>query len=220
MAACALALAFLLPPDPAHTPVQGAPGIMAEHAAIYASPRIAAPALGFVFYTALYVALLTLLPPLLPEPERTLVATAMPLVSIVVSLTLGVRLLPVFGPVRLVQAGFVIAAAASVAFALALDWPAGMAAAAIVLSGALGLVQGASFAAIPALNATPQDRARAAGAVAQLGNVGTTSGTPLLAWLIAHTGIIAIPVFALLLCLCGVAMHAWLSARRLRESRA
>lgn len=219
MAGCAVALAVLLPPDPAHGAAKGAPGIIAEHGLIYASPRIAAPALGFVFYTALYVALLTLLPPLLPDRERALAATAMPLVSIAVSLTLGVRLLPVFGPVRLVQGGYAAAAAAAMALALS-PGPAAMAAAAIVLAGALGLVQGASFAAIPALNATPQDRARAAGAVAQLGNVGTTSGTPLLAWLIAQAGPGAVAGFALVLCAAGIAVHGWLAARRRRESRA
>jgi predicted MFS family arabinose efflux permease len=218
MVACAAALALLLPPDPAPPPGAAGPGLLAEHAAIYASPRVAAPALGFVFYTALYVALLTLLPPLLPDPQRALVATAMPLVSIAVSLTLGVWLLPRLGPVRLVQAGYSAAALAAVALALS-PGPETLAAAAIVLAGALGLVQGASFAAIPALNLTPQDRARAAGAVAQMGNVGTTTGTPLLAWLIAQAGPGAVPAFALLLSLAGIAMHGWLAARR-RETRA
>lgn len=48
------------------------------------------------------------------------------------------------------------------------------------LAGALGIVQGASFASIPQLNASDADRVGAAGAIAQLGNLGTTSGTPLL----------------------------------------
>ena len=52
--------------------------------------------------------------------------------------------------------------------------------AAFALAGAMGIVQGASFAAIPQLNHSAEDRARASGAVAQLGNLGTTTGTPLL----------------------------------------
>ncbi len=213
MAALALALRALLPPDP--PPPSGVRrGLLAEHRAIYASPRVAAPALGFVFYTAAYVAILTLLPPLLPPAMRVPVATGMPLVSIALSLTLGVWLLPRLGPVGVAQTGFALAALAAPGL---LAGPAGMAVAALALAGALGLVQGASFAAIPALNDGPEDRARAAGAVAQLGNVGTTTGTPLLAALVAGFGAWGIAGFALVLSLGGIAMHAWLAARRKRH---
>jgi hypothetical protein len=77
-------------------------------------------------------------------------------------------------------------------------------------------VQGASFAAIPELNSTPDARAKAAGAVAQLGNVGTTLGTPILLALAAALGPVALTLFALPLCLGGIAMHGWLRARRAR----
>ena len=69
MAALSLILRLLLPPDPSAPPLPSIGGLIRQHGAIYASPRIAAPAMGFVFYTALYVALLTLLPPLLPEGQ-------------------------------------------------------------------------------------------------------------------------------------------------------
>jgi predicted MFS family arabinose efflux permease len=213
MAAMALLLWRLLPPDPP-PPVQPPRSLLAEHQAIYASPRIAAPALGFVFYTALYVALLTLLPPLLPGGWGAVVATGMPLLSIAISLTLGVWLLPRLGPVAVVQTGFAVAALAAAGLWLGLGQGAVMAVAGLVMAAALGLVQGASFAAIPALNATPEDRARAAGAVAQLGNVGTTTGTPTLAALVAALGPVGVVVFALPLCLAGIAMHHWLARRR------
>ena len=89
-------------------------------------------------------------------------------------------------------------------------------AAAFLLSAGLGFVQGASFAAIPELNDTPASRAQAAGAIAQLGNVGTTLGTPLLLALTAAMGPQAIASFSLPLCLGGIAMHLWLSRRRAR----
>jgi DHA1 family inner membrane transport protein len=90
---------------------------------------------------------------------------------------------------------------------------AGMVAGGFLLSGALGIVQGASFASIPELNATPEDRARAAGAVAQLGNLGTTTGTPVLAALLAATGPPALAIAAIILCGVGIAVHR-LQARR------
>lgn len=213
MAVAALSLGALLPPDPA-PPARAGGGLIAQHVAIYASPSVAAPALGFVFYTAVYVAMLTLLPPLLPEGLRLPVATGMPLVSIALSLTFGVWALRHVSAVTLVIGGFGLAALGAVIFWAGLGQGAVMAIGALVMMGALGLVQGASFAAIPALNPATEDRARASGAIAQLGNVGTTTGTPLLAWMLAGLGPAGIAAFALPLCAGGIAMHLWLARRR------
>jgi DHA1 family inner membrane transport protein len=216
MAGFALLLWPMLPadvPGGAGLRLAALPGL---HAAIYRSPRIAAPAAGFVFYTVTYVALLTLLPPIAGS-LRQAVAFALPLVSIAASLSLGVWLIRVFGAVRTTQAGFALALAAILAMRAVWAVP-GLAFAAILLLGAaLGLVQGASFATIPELNATAEDRARAAGAVAQLGNLGTATGTPILAALIAGLGVNGTVVFVAPACLAGIAMHAWMAARRRAE---
>ena len=140
-------------------------------------------------------------------------ATGMPLISIAVSLTLGVRLLGRMSAVRLVQWGY---AAAVPGFVLLwLGWGQGvpMLLGGFWLSAALGIVQGASFAGIPELNASAEDRAAAAGAVAQLGNLGTTTGTPVLAAILASAGPGAMAGIAAALCLCGIAIHR-LQARR------
>ncbi len=213
LAGIALLLSRLLPDDPKGA-AHAMGGIVAEHLSIYASPRIAAPATGFVCYTALYVAMLTLLPPLMPGALRSVTAAGMPLVSILVSLTLGVWLLARLTAVQLVQAGFAAGAVAAVALWLVWGQGAWMLAASLALAGAMGIVQGASFASIPQLNASRDDRARASGAVAQLGNLGTTTGTPLLAWLIVQGGHSGLTAFALLLCCAGIAIHALQSRRR------
>ncbi len=213
MAVLALVLALLLPDDPAAPPLPSVGGLIRQHGTIYASPRMAAPAMGFVFYTALYVALLTLLPPLLPEGQRALAAAGMPLLSIAISLTLGVWGLRYMTAVRMVQAGY--AAGLVATLALWAGWGQGTVVliAAFALAAAMGIVQGASFASIPQLNASAEDRARASGAVAQLGNVGTTIGTPLLALLISSLGPLGVVAFSLPLCLAGIAIHS-LQARR------
>jgi MFS family permease len=218
MAALALLLQVLLPTDPAAPPLPSLSGLVRQHGTIYASPSIAAPAMGFVFYTALYVALLTLLPPLLPEGQRAFAAAGMPLLSIAVSLTFGVWGLRYMTAVRMVQAGY--AAGLMATLALWAGWGQGTATllAAFALAGAMGIVQGASFASIPQLNTTSEDRARASGAVAQLGNVGTTSGTPILALLVASMGPPGVIAFALPLCAAGIAVHAWQSRRRARQA--
>jgi hypothetical protein len=218
MAALALILHILLPTDPVAPPLPSFGGLIRQHGTIYATPSIAAPAMGFVFYTALYVALLTLFPPLLPEGQRALAAAGMPLFSIAVSLTLGVWGLGHMTAVRMVQAGY--AAGLVAALVLWAGWGQGAVTllAAFALAGAMGIVQGASFASIPQLNITADDRARASGAVAQLGNLGTTSGTPILALLIASMGPSGVIAFALPLCAAGIAVHALQARRRARQA--
>lgn len=91
----------------------GQSGVLARHWAIYASPRMAAPATGFVCYTVTYVAVLTLLPAVVTPGWGHLAGIAMPLISIAVSLTLGVWLLSHLPAFRLVQWGFGAAILAS-----------------------------------------------------------------------------------------------------------
>lgn len=188
--------------------------ILADHAAIYADPRVGAPALGFVFYTLIFVAALTLVPGLVAPERREFTASVMPLVSITSSLGLGVQLTRRLGAIRTAEIGFAGGALAAVVWLMGGDLV--EVGAALGLSAALGLVQGASFAAIPELNAATADRARAAGAIAQLGNVGTTLGTPALLALTGVLGAPALTLFALPLCLGGIAMHLWLARRRAR----
>jgi predicted MFS family arabinose efflux permease len=218
MAGLAVLLRFLLPADPAAPPLPSVAGLIRQHGTIYASPSIAAPAMGFVFYTALYVALLTLLPPLLPEGQRAIAAAGMPLLSIAVSLTLGVWGLNYMTAVRMVQAGY--AAGLLATLTLWAGWGEGTVTllSAFAWAGAMGIVQGASFASIPQLNSTAEDRARASGAVAQLGNLGTTSGTPILALLITSMGPSGMIAFALPLCAAGIAVHTWQARRRARQA--
>ena len=216
MLAIAAVLAVLLPRlAPADLPPLTLAGVIRQHGTIYRSPRMAAPAMGFFFYTILYVALLTLLPPMLGA-DRALAATAMPLVSIGVSLTLGVWLLHRLSAVHLVQAGFALALLAALIMGLGWDLPLLRLAAALLLAAALGIVQGASFSAIPQLNASAGDRSLASGAVAQLGNLGTTTGTPLLAALIAGFGAAGVVGFAVPLCLGGIVLHSLQAGRRRR----
>jgi predicted MFS family arabinose efflux permease len=217
MAALAAILALTLPTDPRG---QALPmgDLLRQHARIYASPRLAAPAMGFCCYTFLYVAILTLLPPETPDTHRALIATGMPLVSILVSLTLGVRLLGRMSAVRLVQWGYAVAIPGFLILWIFWGQGAGMVAGGFVLSAALGIVQGASFASIPELNAGSDDRARAAGAVAQLGNLGTTTGTPVLAALLAASGPSALTLAAIILCGAGIAVHALQQMRRARDA--
>lgn len=212
---CFVLIWVLMPADRPVAIGQMGHGVIAQHLHTYRSARIAAPAFGFVCYTVTYVASLTLLPGLVAAEWSHATAIAMPLVSILVSLTLGVALLAVLSAVRVVQLGFAVVALAS--FGLWLTWGQGPFefGFACLIAAAMGTVQGASFASIPQLNSDLPDRAAAAGAIAQLGNLGTTTGTPLLALIVTQAGISGLSLFLLGFSLLGIALHQWLGWRRI-----
>ena len=139
----------------------------------------------------------------------------MPLVSIALSLTLGVYLLSRMSAVRLVQMGFAISFVMAILLWAAWGNPLWQAVFSIGLAATMGLPQGASFATIPQLNASTADRSRAAGAIAQLGNLGTTSGTPLLALILLYGGANGLLAFMLLCCTGGIVSHTLQARRRL-----
>ncbi|MGV8987014.1 MAG: MFS transporter [Cypionkella sp.] len=210
---CAVALWPLMPTDVRPAALTGKSSILRQHLEIYASPFVAAPATGFVCYTVTYVAVLTLMPATM-EDWGHFAGVAMPLVSIGVSLTLGVWLLGRVSAVHLVQSGFSVAAVAAVGIWVLWGQGGVTVAAALLLAASLGIVQGASFASIPQLILAPQDRARAAGAVAQLGNLGTVTGTPLLALLMQKAGVTGLSLFLLGFSLLGLLIHTVQARRR------
>ncbi len=181
-----------------------------QSARLYTSPTLGAPAWGWLFYTFSFVSLLTLIPPYIPEAARMATLTAMPLVSIASSMVIGVALLSVMPAVTVVQIGFV---ASAVSAAALLVWP-GSPLICLVTAAALGLVQGASFAAVPELNAAPADRALANGGLAQMGNLGNTLGVPVLAAGLAVAGLVGLIGPLVVALAAGAAVHLWLAMAR------
>lgn len=209
----ALVLGRLLPPgaDTA-APRIGLTELLQAHARLYRSAYIGAPALGWLFYTLCFVSVLTVFPPFLAPDIRALVIGAMPLMSILSSLTLGVLMLRYIAPVSVIVIGFFTCAVCA-----ALLWllP-GQPLVALALGAGLGLVQGASFAAVPDLNEAPAEQALANGGLAQMGNIGNTSGTPIMVAVIAGFGYGGLMATLGALFLGGAAMHLILRARRRR----
>lgn len=174
-----------------------------RHRHVYTSPHIAAPAFGWLFYAATFVSLMTVLPTLMPAEDRSLVAGTMPLAAIVVSMTLGVTLQRVMQATKVVALGFgmAILVAGLFLFMPAQPWMA------ITLMGTMGLVQGASFAAIPQLNPDPANQALANGGMAQAGNLGSLIGTPLLLSVLSVAGDDAMIMVVMSLFALGLTAH-------------
>lgn len=147
---------------------------LSDHLTIYATPRLFAPALGHGIYAMLFLALVTFLPLAL---GALWLAPILPLAGILGSLLAGV-LIRWFTPGTLVPATF-----AAMALLFSLTLLGGGAAPYILILAMLcsGVTAGAGFAAVPWLNEADDDRALSNGALAQLGNIGTFTGTPVLA---------------------------------------
>ncbi len=215
MAACAIVLTVSLQRLPTETrqPPFSVPQILRDHITIYRSPFLAAPAAGWLFYTFSFVSILTVLPPYLDEVWRAPVMAAMPLASIAVSMTLGVALLRRLPAVTVVRWGFGLSA-------VSMGWlwaSPGAPLACLALAGAMGLIQGASFAAVPQLNHGAAAQAQANGAMAQMGNLGNSIGTPIMAFGLASIGASALPLLAGGAFVLGLAVHLLLAAARRSE---
>lgn len=222
MIALALALWWILPaPVKPHTSaVKDLPltlgNILSLHVSIYRSPFTNAAALGFVWYTATYIAVLTYLPGFVSEEARTGLSASLPLASIITSLTLGIGLLQVVKPVKAVQLGYFLCVFAAIPLLFTYGEDAAFVLACLLLLAATGFVPGASFAALASLNPTDEGRAHATGAVAQMGNVGTTCGPPILAAITLSAGVLGTVIFVIVLSLFGIATHSIMARRRLK----
>lgn len=214
--AVVLSLSLRNVPVPPRTPLPGLAAMPRLHLSIYRSPFKMAPAAGWLFYTCCFVAILTVLPPFVADDQRALVMGAMPLVSMGVSMTLGVALLRLMPAVRLVQLGCALGAAAMMWL-----WAAEAGAVAcLAVAAAFGLIQGASFASVPQLNADPADQAEANGAMSQAGNTGNVIGTPLLVLTLALGGFGGMVNMVAGLLLAAMVVHEVLAQLRRRAQAA
>ena len=210
MAVCALILWNKLPHIQAETQGPDLSEMLVAHLRIYTSPRIGAPAIGWLFYTLCFLSALTVIPQFIDPDWRAFTIGAMPLLSIASSLTLGVFLLRRSSAVTTIIVGFVLC----VVISAALYFAHGSVVLALALGAALGLVQGATFAAVPELNMSLEDRALANGGLAQMGNLGNTVGTPLMVSIIAGFGYGGMTIALMLVFLAGCGAHLALAARR------
>lgn len=173
------------------------PGYVAVHRRIYTSPRLLIPGLGFVWYTILYIALIGILPEAMDLPLWMI--SAMPLISLAGTFGAGI-LARRYSPPRIAMAGFVATGVIMVALPLQFHPLASV----LGLMLVMGVIPGACFAAIPHFNTTLEARAFATGGIAQLGNVGTTLGTPIFSAVLIWGGVVWVSVCAVLFCILGI----------------
>jgi MFS family permease len=183
--------------------------VLARHVAIYGSPRMVAPALGFLWHTIMFLGLLTFLPKVL----GAWTGPVLPLVALIGTFGAG-WLARWYAPKSILLMGFSLT---SVGFLMVLIAPEPARVWIVMaLFVIVGLVPGASFANVPALNKDPADQARANGAIAQLGNIGTAASTPLFAAALMF-GFNGLAVAAIVISAVGCGL-VWLIHRKIEKS--
>ena len=178
-----------------------------RHVATYSRWVTALPGLCFFCYTAMAVALLTFLPQV-AGPGKPWLAVMLPLLSIGGNFSAGWLAQHWVKPPMLVRLAFAGLGMGGFLLGLCLvtDGLNGrdgvLPAVAMLLMFLAGLSGGAAFSLIPHLTQEVPLQASANGAVAQLGNLGSTLGPPLFAVLISHWGgwsmMLPVVLFALL----------------------
>lgn len=147
------------------------------------TPHILTPAVGWLFYTATFVALLAIIPDTLPSGQSASLMGILPLISIISALVLMPYLLSRFSAVSLATTGFALATVITLmsftALPTAYIW--------MALFAVLGTIQSASFAMVPQLNTTAENQVLSNGIMAQAGNLGNTLGMPFLLLVLSAT---------------------------------
>lgn len=150
--------------------------IIRWHVDAVKSPFILTPAIGWLFYTATFVALLAIIPDTIPADQSTSLMGILPLISITSALTLMPFLLSRFSAVSLAITGFTLATIITLMSFTTLPTPYIW----MALFAVFGTIQSASFATVPQLNTSAQDQVLSNGVMAQAGNLGNTFGMPIL----------------------------------------
>lgn len=178
------------------------------HVQIYTHLATALPGLCFFFYTLMAIALLTFIPQH-AGPDRLWLAVVLPLMSTAGTFCAGWLAQYWLSPLRLVRLAFWGVALAGLALWGAAVVGVGYAPASLALLFISGMAGGAGYALIPHLAHEPLQQARAAGAIAQMGNLGSTLGPPLFATAVASLGVTGLALPVVVLALLGIAVASW-----------
>ena len=190
--------------------------LLQQHVAVYTDFNTALPGLSFFCYTGMAVALLTFVPQW-AGTDRAWLAVLLPLMVIGGNFGAGWLVQHWLAPLQLARGAFTLVGAA----ALWMGWSHaagnGIGPAALALLCSAGLAGGSAFALIPYLCHDSRTQARANGAVAQMGNLGSSCGPPLLGALSVPWGMAGLVAPAVVFALLGVALATWAARHHRRR---
>lgn len=180
--------------------------LLDAHRQIYTNPSTALPGLCFLWHTLMYLSLLTYLPTIASVEARVAFSTFMPVAGILGTLASGFITQNLVTPQVGCLAGLLGSTVAMIVLGFVGPEHASFFPLSLLTMVSAGVVAGSVFAMVPAINSSAQNQARANGAIAQMGNVGTSAGTPLYAFTLAGFGFIGLAGLTVGLGILGIAV--------------
>jgi predicted MFS family arabinose efflux permease len=181
---------------------------LTAHIKVYSNWRALSPGVLFFFHTFMYIALFTFLPRL-SENENTqnLLLVVLPLISIIGTMIAGITSQYFVSPAKLSILAYVSLLVLIFVIKLSFDNNTLFVVVSMVLILFSGIIQGSVFSLIPCISLTTEDQTNANGAVAQLGNLGSTLGSPIFSYFLTFAMdsiVIIVMLFSLLGAISGI----------------
>jgi predicted MFS family arabinose efflux permease len=160
---------------------------LTAHKKVYSNWRTVSPGILFFFHTFMYIALFTFLPGLAGgEKTRELLLITLPLISITGTMIAGIVSQYFLSPSKLSVVAYISVLVLIFMIKLSIDNNILFVVTSMILMLFSGIIQGSVFSLIPNISLTTEDQTNANGAVAQLGNLGSTLGPPMFSYFLVH----------------------------------
>jgi MFS transporter, AAHS family, 3-hydroxyphenylpropionic acid transporter len=182
--------------------------LLNAHIKVYSNWRAVSPGALFFFHTFMYIALFTFLPRLFDnENTKNVLLVVLPLISIIGTMIAGIISQYFVSPSKLSVVAYISLLVLIFVVKLLFNNNTLFVAASMVLILFSGIIQGSVFSLIPNISLTTEDQTNANGAVAQLGNLGSTLGSPIFSYFLTFgkdSIIIIVMLFSLLGAISGI----------------
>jgi predicted MFS family arabinose efflux permease len=191
---------------------------LTAHIKVYSNWRTISPGILFFFHTFMYIALFTFLPRLSEnENTKNVLLVTLPLISIIGTMIAGIISQFFISPSKLSIVAYISLLVLIFAVKLSFNNNTFFVATSMILILFSGIIQGSVFSLIPYISSTAEDQTNANGAVAQLGNLGSTLGPPVFSYFLTP-GRNNIIIIVMLLCLLGAIIGIFIMKKIKLES--
>jgi len=183
------------------------------HIKVYSNWRTFSPGILFFFHTFMYIALFTFLPGLSGnENTGSLLRVILPLISIIGTMIAGIAAQYFVSPSKLSIFAYISLMILIFMVRLSFNNNLLFVITSMILILFSGIIQGSVFSLIPKISLTTEDQTNANGSVAQLGNLGSTLGSPVFSYLLAF-GRDSIIIIVMLLGLLGTISGVYITKK-------
>jgi predicted MFS family arabinose efflux permease len=178
------------------------------HKKVYSNWRTFSPGILFFFHTFMYIALFTFLPGLSGnESTRSFLLVILPLISIAGTMIAGMATQYFITPSKLCVFAYISLIVLIFVIRLSFNNNLLFVITSMILILFSGIIQGSVFSLIPKISLTTEEQTNANGSVAQLGNLGSTLGSPVFSYFLMFgrgSIIIIVMLLGLLGAICGI----------------